>query len=376
MQMVNFIAINPQKMAAPLQRILSPRYRLLSHLLFWIVYMLYFTLLYGSFSEDFLRGFREVIITLPVKVTATYFSLYFLVPRFLDAKRYPLLILLFLGSAVFFGYVDRILMHLFYVPIYIPDYDYVKHPLTDLVKALQRTTSVYIVVFAAVAIKLIKRNYQNERLAQELGKEKLDAELKFLKGQIHPHFLFNTMNTLYALTLQNSPMASEVVLKLSNFLDYLLYDCNVDQIALRREIQQMQNLIELEQLRYGNRLDVSFSFSGDIGNQQLPPLLMLPFVENAFKHGVSKNIEDAFISIDLNVTEKQLVLRVENSKGEDSPLEAEYTKGIGLKNVQRRLELLFGNRFDLQIFNEEDTFMIVLKIPAQPNLVLSPQNVS
>lgn len=347
-----------------IQKFLSPRYRILSHGLFWTIYMLYATLLYGSTRDDYWRGFMEVIATLPVKMLAVYFTLYYLIPRFLDARKYPTLILMFLVSAILFGYADRLLMHTFYVPIYIPDYDYEKYPLTSLAKAIQRSSIVYLVVFAASAIKLIKRNYQTERFSQELGKEKLDAELKFLKGQIHPHFLFNTLNTLYALTLQNSPNSSEVVLKLSHLLDYMLYDCNVESIPLRKEIQQMQNLIELEQYRYGNRLEVSFSVKGDVSTQQIPPLLMLPFVENAFKHGVSKEVEEAFISIDLTLKEEQLSLRVENSKAEDdNKPEAEYTKGIGLKNVSRRLDLLYGDQYELQVFDEEETFMIVLKIP-------------
>lgn len=347
-----------------IQKFLSPRYRILSHGLFWTTYMLYATLLYGSTRDDYWRGFMEVIATLPVKMVAVYFTLYYLIPRFLDSRKYPSLILMFLVSAILFGYADRSLMHTFYVPIYIPDYDYEKYPLTSLAKAIQRSSIVYLVVFAASAIKLIKRNYQTERFSQELGKEKLDAELKFLKGQIHPHFLFNTLNTLYALTLQNSPKSSEVVLKLSHLLDYMLYDCNVELIPLRKEIQQMQNLIELEQFRYGNRLEVSFSVKGDVSTQQIPPLLMLPFVENAFKHGVSKEVEEAFISIDLILKEAQLSLRVENSKAEeDNKPEAEYTKGIGLKNVSRRLDLLYGDQYELQVFDEEETFMIVLKIP-------------
>lgn len=352
-------------MALHLQQWLSPRFRILAHLVFWLVYMVYFTLLYASFSDNYLRGFWEVLVTLPVKVAATYFTLYVLIPQFLDRRRYLELIVLFLFSAIGFGYLDRLMMHTFYVPYYIPNYNYERFPLTDLSKALQRTSAVYVVVLAAMAVKLIKRNYQNERLAQELHQQKLDAELKLLKGQIHPHFLFNTLNSLYALALQNSAQTSEVVLKLSNLLDYMLYDCNVDQIALRKEIQQMQNLIDLEQLRYGKRLEVNFTSSGDIANRQIPPLLMLPFVENAFKHGVSQDSEDAFINIDLTIKAQQLVLRIENSKAPSPAIlpESRMAKGIGLKNVKRRLELLFGTNYDLQIFDEEDTFMAVLKIP-------------
>lgn len=348
------------------ERLLFPRNRILGHVLFWVLYLAYFTLSYASFRDNYLQSFTEVFCTLPTKMGATYLTLYWLIPRFLDQKKYWAFTIWFLLVAVAIGYLDRWIIHLYYVPKYLPNYDYATYPMLHFGKALQRTTNVYTIVFAAAAIKLIKRNYQNEKIAQELSREKLDAELKFLKAQIHPHFLFNTLNTLYSLTLQNSPRSAEVVLKLSNLLDYMLYDCNVPRISLRKEVNQVKNLIELERLRYSDRLEVDFTLTGDVKNQQVPPLLMLPFIENAFKHGVSKKTEDAFIHIDLRVKEDTLILRVENSSSPDDngSQEKEYTKGIGLRNVRRRLDLIYGpEKYDLQVFNEEDTFMIVLRIP-------------
>jgi LytS/YehU family sensor histidine kinase len=240
----------------------------------------------------------------------------------------------------------------------------VERPLWDISRAVTNAFSVYTVVFAAIIIKLLKRNYQQEQEAKDLAKEKLDAELKFLKGQIHPHFLFNTLNNLYSITMQESPRASELVMKLSTFLDYMLYEANVARVPLRKEVEQMKNLIELERLRYGDRLQVAFSTRGDISNKYIPPLLMLPFVENAFKHGVSREVELSFISIDFHVKENRLVLRVENSKGGKAPQNEDISKGIGLKNVRRRLELIYGpKKYELQVFDEEETFMIALKIP-------------
>lgn len=348
-----------------LKRITAPGNRIWTHVLFWIGYVLFFSLLYGNIREDYTKGLTQSLVTLPVTILATYFTIYFLIPRFLDRKLYTQFTLLFVSTAILFGYMDRLLVHLIWVPVYIPDYPYDKYPLGHFGKAIQQMTNVYTIVLGAAAIKLVKRNYENERLAQELSQERLDAELKFLKAQIHPHFLFNTLNTLYALTLQSSSQSSEVVLRLSNLLDYMLYECNVPLISLRKEIQQVQNMIELEKLRYGERLDVTLTQSGDLSGWNIPPLLMLPFIENAFKHGVSQETEDTFINIDVSIREASLTLRVENGKseGNSSSLEADYTKGIGLRNVRRRLDLLYGSTYDLHVFNEEDTFMIVLKVP-------------
>lgn len=348
-----------------LKRITAPGNRIWTHVLFWIVNVLFFSLLYGNIREDYMKGLTQSLVTLPVSILATYFTIYLLIPLFLDKQRYTQFTLLFILTAILFGYMDRLLVHWIWVPVYIPDYPYDKYPLSHLGKAIQQATNIYTVVLAAAAIKLVKRNYENERLAQELSQERLDAELKFLKSQIHPHFLFNTLNTLYALTLQSSSQSSEVVLRLSNLLDYMLYECNVPLIALRKEIQQIQNMIELEKLRYGNRLDVTLTQSGDLNGWTVPPLLMLPFIENAFKHGVSQGTEDIFINIDISIRETILTLRVENSKSDEylNQREADYTKGIGLRNVRRRLDLLYNGAYDLQVFNEEDTFMIVLKVP-------------
>ncbi len=349
-----------------LNNLTAPRNRISTHLIFWAVYLLFFSLLYGNIRGDYWFGSTRTLINLPTTMLATYFTLYFLIPHLLDKKHYTGFIIFFVTSAVAFGYLDRLLVHLFWVPSYMPQYPYDKYPLINLSKALQHTTNVYSIVFVATVIKLVKRNYENERLAQEMKQEKLDAELKFLKAQIHPHFLFNTLNSLYSLTLHHSPQSSEVVLRLSNLLDYMLYECNVPLIALRKEMMQIQDMIELEKLRYGDRLEVTFTQNGDMADAFLPPLLMLPFVENAFKHGASTGIDDAFIHIHIEIARQKLTLRVENSKSNDqSNDEGSYKKGIGLKNVRRRLDLLYGDAYELQVFVEEETFMIVLRIPLE-----------
>ena len=156
-----------------------------------------------------------------------------------------------------------------------------------------------------------------------------------------------------------------MILKLSNLLDYMLYEANGALVPLRKEVEQMFNLVELEKLRYGNRLEVAVSSTGDMTSKQIPPLLMLPFVENAFKHGISQNVDESFISIDIRIKEDRLTLQVENSKTDFSTKDdAGYTKGIGLKNVRRRLQLIYGEEeYSLQIFDEDEAFMVILKVP-------------
>jgi len=203
----------------------------------------------------------------------------------------------------------------------------------------------------------------------ELEKRKLDielklkdAELKLLKAQIHPHFLFNTLNNLYGLALEKSDMAPDLVLRLSGLLDYMLYQCNQSKVSLLDEINQLYNYIEIEQLRYGERLRLEINQSGDAGNLQIAPMLLLPFIENAFKHGVSKQISHPFILVNIIIQASQLVLNIENSFDKSFEKEQEYSKGIGLNNVKKRLEMLYPEKYTLLISSEEMTFKVTLKI--------------
>ncbi|GAB3983627.1 hypothetical protein GCM10028806_57120 [Spirosoma terrae] len=213
----------------------------------------------------------------------------------------------------------------------------------------------------AVAIKLIKVWYLKQQAYQQIDREKLQAELELLKSQVHPHFLFNTLNNLYSLTLNKSDHASAVVLKLSDLLRYMLYECNVPAVSLKKELDFLRNYIALEQLRYGDRLDMSVSISGDHEHKLIAPLLLIPFLENAFKHGTSEQLEQAWMHVELSVQGTTLKFKVINSR-ETMPHEETYTGGIGLQNVQKRLQLLYPNKHDLRIVAGEETFMVMLSV--------------
>jgi len=345
------------------KNLITTRHRIVQHVLFWLGYVLFYTVLWGAYEEQYGQAFVETIVRLPVILAAAYFTLYYMVPQQLLKKKYWAFALTLAASAYFFGFLERVILFQTVIPWFMPDYNTEAYPVWLFTKILHGIVRIYTVVAVAVAVKLLKHSYQNQQINQQLSQEKLDAELKFLKAQIHPHFLFNTLNNLYGLTLQQSPKASEVVLELSQFLDYMLYECNASTVPLEKEIRQMQHLINLEKLRYGERLEIAFTASGDLADKYVPPLLMLPFVENAFKHGVSKEVDDIWISIDLKVKANELVLQVENTKDREATQQEDYTKGIGLKNVRRRLDLIYGEAYELAVFDEEETFLIKLRLP-------------
>ncbi len=356
-----------------LQRFTSARYRIMWHFVFWSVYVLFFGLLYGSSDGDYSRAFMQTLLLLPVKMLFTYAILYFFIPRFLLQRQYPKLIGGLLLACVFFGLLQRTISYYGLPFLYNVCFD-IEEPLLTPSNIVQLLISMYIVAALAVVIKLIKYIYKKEKEQQELARKTLEAELKFLKSQIHPHFLFNTLNNLYALTLKGSKKAPEIVLKLSDLLDYMLYECNSNKIAISKEVDLINNYLSLEKLRYADRLDVSFNYSVESMEAEIPPMLILPFVENCFKHGVSNKTDHNWVAIDFSVKGNLMILKVENSKPDETKVritKKDHHDGIGLKNVQRRLELLYKDAYNLQIFNEPDTFLVVLKLELDEILAAS-----
>jgi len=302
----------------------------------------------------------QMSFTLPVDIIATYFTAYFLLPRYVYSRRFLKLVLIFLPSAAGFILLQRVLLLYFEYPVFRPDYKPV--PFWNI-NWLYSFTNIYMVVFAVSLVKMLQFTLKQQRDARVLDKERIEAELKFLKAQVHPHFLFNTLNNLYALTLDKSDQAPEVVLKLSDLLNYMLYECNEPYMLISKEVQLINNYLELERIRYGKDLDLKFRVEGDTAGKRIAPMLLLPFIENAFKHGVSKVRKQAFVNIGLEVIEKELIFKVSNSKvpapGADL---SGYSEGIGLRNVKRRLELMYPGNFRLDISDSDQVFEISLHI--------------
>ncbi|ELR70179.1 putative two-component system sensor protein [Fulvivirga imtechensis AK7] len=331
------------------------------HILFWLAFISFFAVLWGSFNDDYFHQFELQLLYLPEKLLATYITLYILLPSFLLKEKY---ILFFFWVAIVLliaGLIHWLTAYYIERPIYYryDDWGSVWHP----AKVLKSATHIYPVVVLATMIKFFEHWYRNQQATQNLAKEKLEAELKFLRAQVHPHFLFNTLNNLYALALKKADNTPEVVLKLSDLLNYMLYECNTDQAPLDKEIKLVENYVALEKLRYGDRLDVSMRVKGDISGKVIAPMLVLPFVENSFKHGTSSETEKAWISIDLTVKGNLLTLKVDNSKSNhETDDEKQYREGIGLKNVKRRLELLYGGSYELKILDTDESYLVVLKL--------------
>ncbi|NLU95748.1 sensor histidine kinase [Chitinophaga sp. Ak27] len=341
------------------------RHRWLTHLLFWSMYILVFTGVHSDGDDGWRYYFTIELMGLPGAVLVAYMNMYVLFPWLFVRKRYgwyiiSAIVLLFAASLM-----NRVLSECVFEPVFLSETTHRDDIFVwyFLLKAMLWFLSP--VLMFTLVLRIFKQSYYQEQHQQELAREKLGAELNFLKAQVHPHFLFNTLNNLYSLTLQASPVAPVVVLKLSELMSYMLYDAQLAGIALDKEISHIQNYIQLEQLRYGNRLDVSLNVSGDTGLRQVAPLLLIPFVENAFKHGVSNETDAVWVTIDIKVKGDWLQVKVENSHTdlvEDTPAPANLCNGIGLQNVVRRLMLLYPQAHELQQKKEPGRYTVDLKI--------------
>ena len=219
--------------------------------------------------------------------------------------------------------------------------------------------SCYLCMTTSVAGPMTLRFFKlwtiKQRAWMHAHQEKITAELQLLKAQVHPHFLFNTLNNIYSFSMENSPKTPELILKLSSLLSYILHDCKTEEVRLEKEIEIMKNYIDLERERYGSKIEISWNVEGDIRDRFIAPLLMLPFLENSFKHGASEQIEESWLRVDISVKQDVLRCRIANSKNEYVPYSE---KGIGIANVKKRLEFIYPGNHELKL-NDEGCFFVV-----------------
>jgi sensor histidine kinase YesM len=325
--------------------------RVLVHLVFWVAIVTYFAWGFG-FNVDAKTSFISALLFLPGHMIMMYSLLYFLTPCYLIKKKYLQFVI---------GLVIVLLICAGYAALANVALVANRNTFSGVRIDTGRNILPFIhVAGIAFSIKFLSYWHQQKQQTIKAQREQLTTELELLKSQIHPHFLFNTLNNLYAYTLEQSAKASEIVLKLSNLLRFMIYESRDEHIALRKEVSVLKAYIELEQLRYGDRLDVSFSCRGNIDNKQIAPLLLLPFLENAFKHGTSKQIDQCWISVDLNVEGAVLQFKLVNSIDKVVEKKATADSGLGLQNVQRRLNLLYPGKHQLDIQPAEEVFIVSL----------------
>ena len=333
------------------------------HILFWISIYFFYTyfLGYGSTNTAYANNFSYYLM--PISIIISYFFLWYLIPKYLQVKKHYLFALytLYTFIVAFFFIIVSILYGFVFSAHLTED---TSPPLTK--SLLLVILGVYLVVLLVITIGLIQNSYKSTLKNEDLKNKFLatqlqlkEQELKFLKMQIHPHFLFNTLNTLYGFTLKKSDLAPELILKLSNLLDYILYQVNKPLVSLEDELLHIEDYIALEKMRFQNALNITVNITNFKKDILIPPMLLLPFVENAFKHGSIIN-EALAISINLETQRDSIFFKVSNTYIQNTQ---ESEQGIGLSNLRKRLTMLYKTSYTLIVTQENDLFNVSLTIP-------------
>lgn len=336
-----------------------PEYRAWRHLTYWSCHIVIWALFWMATGSgySFPRQVFSMIVWTPVFILFGYPLVYGAVPRLLlQGKVWQFILVVFCwaiaGLFINGGYR-------FYVYVPLQQAMGLDHIYTQ--KTIMPRAESYLCMTTAVAAPMVIRFFKLWTIKQRdlmlAQQERITAQLQLLKAQVHPHFLFNTLNNIYAFALESSPKTPQMILKLSSLLSYMLYDCREEKVLLEKEVDIMKNYIDLEKERYGEKLEISMNIEGDIQDQFITPLLILPFLENAFKHGTSEQLEKPWMSIDIMVKDRQLKCKVVNSKNQYVPF---HENGVGINNVRKRLELLYLERHDLKLKDEGEFFVVSL----------------
>ena len=329
------------------------------HLVLWILYFLFwvFVLSPGITRTDF---FVNSFVIVSIHAAVSYFNMYVLLPFFLQKRAYlryflAIILALFLGAlmeSAIFSVISTI----------GPDD---KRALLSLRFILNTIMAITYTVAITMSLKLVKHWYEKEKLTKELEILNTETELKYLKSQINPHFLFNSLNSIYALALQKSDLAPELILKLSDILRYVLYEGSDKRVSLDKEIKYLKSYAELEKVRHGDRVNLSLVIDGDIETQEIIPMLLIPFVENSFKHGFGRDMANGYVKIHVQVNQNELNLELSNSKpsaGTELKNDENYQGGIGLQNVNRRLRLMYPDKHTIEVIETDIDYKVNLKI--------------
>lgn len=329
----------------------------LIHIGAWIGFVVLLFVLFGIPINDPEITMRTLLATIPL-IMLFYSNTSFFIPKLLARKRVVPYILTVIGAVVLVILVTHWIERTFNQEFYESRDWY-----PGIVTSRAILHSLLILTISG-SLKMTKEWFRNERLKNEMEKEKMASELAMLKSQINPHFLFNNLNNIYSLAIRKSEVAPKAIVMLSEMMRYMLYDSTAEQISLSKEVEHLHNYIDLQKLRLKDHKQVCFSHKGDLETRKIEPMLLEPFVENAFKHG------DIFrqggnIHIDLKVVGSQLEFKVKNTFTRNGHVKDKHS-GIGLANIRKRLEMLYPERHRLGITEKDAQFLVDLKLNLTP----------
>ena len=345
----------------------SQTQRIWIHIGFWFFFTVAYAISNTTFAPPtdmayplpirFLRFWGYEVAMLPLKLLVTYGFLYYFFPQYLVHGKFIKAAFLMMILIIPLLFLYRWQMYYAMFPLFYGEY-----PDYNPIEARRLFFSLFDFATALAlpaTLKFVRHHIFSKQREQALINEKLKSELNYLRAQTNPHFLFNTLNNIYALARRNAPNTPEVIMRLSKILRFMLYECNSQSIALETELKVINDYIELEKLRYSDRLKISYQVDVDNDDEAIAPLLLLPLVENAFKHGVSESRFKSHVKICITLRKGLLILDVENTYDPDEEIN---DQGIGISNVRRQLELIYPHCHQLSLKREMDVFRANLEI--------------
>lgn len=327
------------------------------HILFWGIYVAseYLANMMHLHSSNNWTFLRSTLLSLPLLMIPTYLIVFYVVPKFLIKNKIHWFLLSVFVAAIFVFWGRIKWLELIN---YLENGQHFNIPPTKVIKNVIRD---YSIIALAICIYIIADWRKKQQLNEQLIKAKAEAEIKLLKGQLQPHFLFNSLNNIYSLALMKSDLTADSILKLTELLDYLVYRANLEKVALNKEVQLLKNYVDLEKLRYGEKLKIEMQLEENIDYIKIAPLLLLPFAENCFKHGGVGENGFFNITIHLQVKDAQLFFQIKNSKKTKKRID-NVSGGVGLNNIKQRLQLLYPNKHELKIDDEKYFYKVRLTL--------------
>lgn len=336
------------------------------HIVFIVLYCIYETVNAAWTASDELdfTQIHKVWWTIPLTLLVAYTNLYVLMPRFLYKRRYVTYIGSLLALLLAWGFATRFMGYQFWLAWdkeHFPE-KYISEPKHFFVpvRIARNMFRLYPVLAVTMLVKVLRDSYRREKQMRIEESERHKSEISHLRAQVHPHFFFNTLSSLYSLTLKKSDKAADVVMQLSDLMRYVLYQTNAERVPLEDELKHLRDFIAIEQLRFGDRIEISFHSSGNLEGKRIGPLLLLPFVENAFKHSCGSESEPAWVTIAVKISGDRLFFAVENSASVVT--EKKPHSGIGLINTKKRLALSYPGRHKLITGKDDNVFKVELKL--------------
>ncbi len=333
------------------------------HVAFWAMYASYFfySISYGRRGEpDWDQIVPDFLFHISSLMVISYVNYFYFLPRLLKNGKVEQYVVTYVPVFLILAYLMLLGKQ------YLRDgFTFEDSWMYSLRFGLYVFVSTFFVMAFVGLIKFVEDYFELEARSRELENRQLTSELRFLKAQINPHFLFNTLNNLYYLAVNKSDQTPEVVAKLSGMMRYMIHESNVEKVPLSKEVAYMENYLDLEKLRLNEEVPITFEVEGDVAGARITPLILITFLENAFKHGIGNNGGDSWITVSLTVSNGTLNYRVANSLLPQSEKTVREASGLGLANVRRRLDLSYPDKYNLDVAEADKRYRVHLHIDLQ-----------